>query len=114
MVGFLYALFFAVDLIAAAIAYRLDREDPRDLWWLFWQRFVYRQMMYAVLWKSVVMAIKGKRQGWGKLDRTGAVRVAGAAGRACGGERGALALSAPRHPPRSPCIERSPSPPAPH
>jgi cellulose synthase/poly-beta-1,6-N-acetylglucosamine synthase-like glycosyltransferase/peptidoglycan/xylan/chitin deacetylase (PgdA/CDA1 family) len=76
VVGFLYALFFAVDLVAAAIAYRLDREDPRDLWWLFWQRFVYRQMMYAVLWKSVVTALKGKRQGWGKLDRTGAVRVA--------------------------------------
>ena len=76
VVGFLYALFFAVDLIAAAIAYRLDREDPRDLWWLFLQRFVYRQMMYAVLWKSVVTAVKGKRQGWGKLDRTGAVRVA--------------------------------------
>ena len=74
VVGFLYALFFAVDLVAAAIAYRLDREDPRDLWWLFWQRFVYRQMMYAVLWKSVVTAMKGKRQGWGKLDRTGAVR----------------------------------------
>ncbi|HVO36443.1 MAG TPA: glycosyltransferase, partial [Gemmatimonadales bacterium] len=60
VVGFLYALFFAVDLVAAAIAYRLDREDPRDLWWLFLQRFVYRQMMYAVLWKSVVTAIKGK------------------------------------------------------
>jgi cellulose synthase/poly-beta-1,6-N-acetylglucosamine synthase-like glycosyltransferase len=77
-VAFLYALFFAVDLVGAAIAYRLDREDKRDLWWLFWQRFVYRQMMYAVLWKSVVMAIKGKRQGWGKVDRKGSVRMAGA------------------------------------
>ncbi len=76
VVAFLYALFFAVDLVGAAIAYRMDREDPHDLWWLFWQRFVYRQMMYAVLWKSVVMAIKGKRQGWGKLDRAGSVRVA--------------------------------------
>ena len=75
-VGFLYGLFFAVDLIGAAIAYRLDRERPRDLWWLFWQRFVYRQLMYAVLWKSLVMALKGKRQGWGKVDRAGSVRVA--------------------------------------
>jgi cellulose synthase/poly-beta-1,6-N-acetylglucosamine synthase-like glycosyltransferase/peptidoglycan/xylan/chitin deacetylase (PgdA/CDA1 family) len=74
-VAFLYAFFFAVDLVAAAIAYRMDREDPRDLWWLFWQRFVYRQMMYAVLWKSIVMAVKGKRQGWMKVDRTGAVQV---------------------------------------
>ena len=75
-VGFLYGLFFEVDLIGAAIAHRLDRERPRDLWWLFWQRFVYRQLMYAVLWKSLVMALKGKRQGWGKVDRAGSVRVA--------------------------------------
>jgi hypothetical protein len=74
-VGFFYGLFFGVDLIGALVAYRLDKEDLRDLWWLFWQRFVYRQMMYAVLWKSVVRAIKGKRQGWGKLDRRGTVQV---------------------------------------
>jgi cellulose synthase/poly-beta-1,6-N-acetylglucosamine synthase-like glycosyltransferase/spore germination protein YaaH/peptidoglycan/xylan/chitin deacetylase (PgdA/CDA1 family) len=75
VVGFLYGIFFAVDLIGAFIAYRLDREDPRDLWWLFWQRFVYRQMMYAVLWKSLVTAVKGKRQAWGKVDRKGTVQV---------------------------------------
>ena len=75
-VGFFYGIFFGVDLIGAFVAYRLDRERYRDLWWLFWQRFVYRQLMYAVLWKSVVTAIKGKRQGWGKLERKGTVRLA--------------------------------------
>jgi len=75
-VGFFYGIFFGVDLVGALIAYRLDREKYRDLWWLFWQRFVYRQLMYAVLWKSVVTAIKGKRQGWGKLERKGTVRLA--------------------------------------
>ena len=65
-----------MDLIGAFVAYTLDREKYRDLWWLFWQRFVYRQLMYAVLWKSVVTAIKGKRQGWGKLERKGTVRLA--------------------------------------
>jgi cellulose synthase/poly-beta-1,6-N-acetylglucosamine synthase-like glycosyltransferase/peptidoglycan/xylan/chitin deacetylase (PgdA/CDA1 family) len=75
-VGFFYGIFFGVDLIGAVVAYRLDRERYRDLWWLFWQRFVYRQLMYAVLWKSVVTAIKGKRQGWGKLERKGTVRFA--------------------------------------
>jgi len=73
-VGFFYGIFFGVDLIGAFVAYRLDREKYRDLWWLFWQRFVYRQVMYAVLWKSVVTAIKGKRQGWGKVERKGTVR----------------------------------------
>ncbi len=75
-VGFFYGIFFGVDLIGAFIAYRLDREDLRDLWWLFWQRFVYRQLMYAVLLKSVVTAIKGKRQGWGKQQRQGTVQLA--------------------------------------
>jgi len=75
-VGFFYGIFFGVDLIGAFVAYRLDRERYRDLWWLFWQRFVYRQLMYAVLWKSVVTAVKGKRQGWGKMERQGTVRLA--------------------------------------
>ena len=75
-VGFFYGIFFGVDLIGAFVAYRLDHEKYRDLWWLFWQRFVYRQLMYAVLWKSVVTAIKGKRQGWGKQERKGTVRLA--------------------------------------
>ena len=74
-VGFFYGIFFGVDLIGAFVAYHLDRERYRDLWWLFWQRFVYRQLMYAVLWKSVVTAIKGKRQGWGKVERKGTVQL---------------------------------------
>jgi cellulose synthase/poly-beta-1,6-N-acetylglucosamine synthase-like glycosyltransferase/peptidoglycan/xylan/chitin deacetylase (PgdA/CDA1 family)/spore germination protein YaaH len=74
-VGFFYGIFFGVDLIGAFVAYWLDRERYRDLWWLFWQRFVYRQLMYAVLWKSVVTAVKGKRQGWGKLERKGTVQL---------------------------------------
>lgn len=73
---FFYGMFFGVDLIGAAVAFKLDREKLRDLWWLFWQRFVYRQMMYAVLWKSVMTAIKGKRQGWGKQERKGTVQLA--------------------------------------
>jgi cellulose synthase/poly-beta-1,6-N-acetylglucosamine synthase-like glycosyltransferase len=75
--GFFYALLFLVELAAAAVAFRLDREDAKQLWWLFWQRFVYRQTMYYVLWKAVVGAVKGKRHGWGKLQRTGSVQLAG-------------------------------------
>jgi len=33
-------------------------------------------LLYAVLWKSVVTAVKGKRQGWGKQERKGTVRLA--------------------------------------
>jgi cellulose synthase/poly-beta-1,6-N-acetylglucosamine synthase-like glycosyltransferase/spore germination protein YaaH/peptidoglycan/xylan/chitin deacetylase (PgdA/CDA1 family) len=70
---FFYGIFFGVDLISSTIAILLDRERLSQLWWLFWQRFAYRQLMYAVLWKSAVTALKGKRQGWGKLARKGTV-----------------------------------------
>ena len=43
--------------------------------WLFWQRFLYRQLMYAVLIKSVTTALSGMRTGWGKLERKGTVEV---------------------------------------
>ncbi len=75
--GFFYAVFFAVDLSASLVAFRLDGEDMKQLWWLFWQRFAYRQTMYYVLWKAVVGAIKGKRFGWGKGVRTATVSEMG-------------------------------------
>ncbi|HKB78669.1 MAG TPA: glycosyltransferase, partial [Thermoanaerobaculia bacterium] len=75
LVGVMYAFFFVVELIGAAVAFRLDREDGRVLVWLFWQRFLYRQLMYAVLLKSIKTAISGIRAGWGKLDRKGTVEL---------------------------------------
>jgi cellulose synthase/poly-beta-1,6-N-acetylglucosamine synthase-like glycosyltransferase/peptidoglycan/xylan/chitin deacetylase (PgdA/CDA1 family)/spore germination protein YaaH len=67
---FVFTLF---ELIGAYIALRLDKEDLKLLVWLPLQRFVYRQMMYYVILKSIVTAVKGTRVGWGKLDRRGNV-----------------------------------------
>ncbi len=78
-VGFLYALFFVVELIAAIIATRLDRQRYGLLWWLFLQRFAYRQIMYGVIYRSLARAITGGRAGWGKIDRKGTVRLPQAA-----------------------------------
>ena len=75
LVGFMYGFFFVVELLGSIVAYRLDREDPRVLVWLFWQRFLYRQLMYAVLLKSLKTALSGIRTGWGKLDRKGTVNL---------------------------------------
>ncbi|MGZ8829387.1 MAG: glycosyltransferase [Thermoanaerobaculia bacterium] len=77
VIGFMYAFFFVIELIGALIAFKLDREDGRMLMWLFWQRFLYRQLMYAVLLKSVKTAISGMRAGWGKLERKGTVEIMG-------------------------------------
>jgi len=75
-VAFMYAFFFVIELIGSAVAFKLDREDGKMLVWLFWQRFLYRQLMYAVLLKSVKTAISGMRAGWGKLERKGTVEIA--------------------------------------
>lgn len=75
VVGYLYALFFAVELVAAAVAFRLEKQRYASLWWLFLQRFVYRQIMYGVVYKSFLHAIRGGRTGWGKVERKGTVAV---------------------------------------
>jgi cellulose synthase/poly-beta-1,6-N-acetylglucosamine synthase-like glycosyltransferase len=77
LIAFMYAFFFVVELIGALVAYKLDREDPKVLIWLFWQRFLYRQLMYAVILKSIKTAVSGMRTGWGKLERKGTVEMAG-------------------------------------
>jgi cellulose synthase/poly-beta-1,6-N-acetylglucosamine synthase-like glycosyltransferase len=67
---FYYALFLAIDWISACFAFFLERKERwRLLWWLFLQRFCYRQVMYYVMIKSVAMAIRGPVVGWGKLER---------------------------------------------
>jgi len=53
---------------------KLDREDPRPL---VWQRFLYRQLMYAVVLRSLKTAASGMRTGWGKLERKGTVEMHG-------------------------------------
>lgn len=71
---FYYALFLAVDWLAALFAFLLERQEQWSLlWWLFLQRFCYRQVMYYVMVRSVVTAIKGAVVGWGKLERKATV-----------------------------------------
>ncbi|HEU4714671.1 MAG TPA: glycosyltransferase [Pyrinomonadaceae bacterium] len=73
---FYYALFLAIDWISAAFAFLLERRERWSLlWWLFLQRFCYRQVMYYVIVKSVAMAIRGPVVGWGKLERKATVEA---------------------------------------
>jgi len=73
---FYYALFLAVDWSAACFAFVLERKERwRLLWWLFLQRFCYRQVMYYVMVKSVATAIRGAVVGWGKLERKATVEA---------------------------------------
>jgi cellulose synthase/poly-beta-1,6-N-acetylglucosamine synthase-like glycosyltransferase/spore germination protein YaaH/peptidoglycan/xylan/chitin deacetylase (PgdA/CDA1 family) len=67
---FYWAAFIFLDLSAGALGMALERKAPwEDLVWLPVQRFGYRQLMYYVVVKSVLTAIRGYRVGWGKLER---------------------------------------------
>ena len=73
---FYYALFLAIDWVAACFAFLLEKKERwRLLWWLFLQRFCYRQVMYYVMIKSVAVAARGTTVGWGKLDRKATVEA---------------------------------------
>ncbi len=72
---FYYALFQAVDFLAALLAFILERKENWGLLiWLFWQRFFYRQLMYYVAVKSMLTALQGVVVGWGKQDRKATVQ----------------------------------------
>lgn len=69
-------LFLVLDFLAAAVALLLEKdEDWRLLGWLLLQRFCYRFLIYQVVTKSVLMAIRGEIVGWGKLQRKGTVNA---------------------------------------
>ena len=75
-VGIYYAVFVVVDLLAAVFGFLIEKSENWSLlWWLPLQRFGYRQIMYYVVVRSILTAIRGPSVGWGKLERTGTVKV---------------------------------------
>jgi cellulose synthase/poly-beta-1,6-N-acetylglucosamine synthase-like glycosyltransferase/spore germination protein YaaH/peptidoglycan/xylan/chitin deacetylase (PgdA/CDA1 family) len=67
---FYWAAFIFLDLSAGALGMALERRAPwKDLIWLPVQRFGYRQLMYFVVVRSIVTAVRGARVGWNKLER---------------------------------------------
>ena len=75
-VALFWIIFAAIDLTAGLIAFALERrEDWRLIGWLLAQRFGYRQMMYYVVIKAVVQALRGPRVGWSSIARSGKVAV---------------------------------------
>jgi len=73
-----WLVFTAIDLLAAFIAFALERREKwRLLWLLIPQRIGYRQIMYYVVLKAIGAALRGPRVGWGKLERSGRVDATG-------------------------------------
>ncbi len=77
LVATIYVAFLALEIAAGWIAYTFDDEDKRELWLLPTQRVCYRQVMYIVMWRSLLRALGGASHAWGKLKRTGGVQLHG-------------------------------------
>jgi len=70
-----YVAFVLIDFIVAVIAFWMEKEDYKKLVYIIPQRFIWRQLMYYVLFKSIRKALKGELSGWGALKRTGNVVI---------------------------------------
>ena len=72
---FYYVAFILVDFVVGIIAFWMEKEDYKKLWYIIPQRFIWRQLMYYILFKSVRKALKGELSGWGTVKRTGSVTM---------------------------------------
>ncbi len=70
-VYFFVLLFYLTDFLNSFIAFKLGNENMKPLIWVFIQRLAYRYLLAFVTWKAFLMAIKGGRVGWNKLNRSG-------------------------------------------
>jgi peptidoglycan-N-acetylglucosamine deacetylase len=70
-----YVAFVLIDFLVAIIAFWMEKEDYKKLVYIIPQRFIWRQLMYYILFKSIRKALKGELSAWGVLKRTGNVSV---------------------------------------
>jgi peptidoglycan-N-acetylglucosamine deacetylase len=73
----LYIGYYLTDLLISAFAFHYDGEKftLRNAYNLFLQRILYRQVLWYVLLKGYLRAIKGELAAWGILKRTGNVET---------------------------------------
>jgi cellulose synthase/poly-beta-1,6-N-acetylglucosamine synthase-like glycosyltransferase/peptidoglycan/xylan/chitin deacetylase (PgdA/CDA1 family) len=73
---FYCGLFLGIEFLASCIALLMERrEDWRLLVWQLFQRFLYRQLIYYTVLKSLLTTIHGRIVRWGKLERKATVRA---------------------------------------
>ncbi len=71
-----YGVFLLSDWLGAMIAFLMEPDEEKGLSWLIvLQRFAYRQIMYSVVVKSFIAAIRGRVVGWGLLERKATVEL---------------------------------------
>ncbi len=68
-----FLAFLGVDAVVAVLAYRLEGRSLRPLLWLVPQRMAWRYLLFWVLLRAYLNAIRGEVASWGVLKRTGQV-----------------------------------------
>jgi poly-beta-1,6 N-acetyl-D-glucosamine synthase len=78
IIALLYLAYYVLDMSISILAFRFDGEKftLREAGNLFLQRIIYRQLLWYVLVKGYLRAIKGELAAWGFLKRTGSVEMA--------------------------------------
>lgn len=71
----IFASYFLIDFLVCLVAFRMEKLSFKPLISLFLQRVFYRYLLLWVTWKSLFVALKGSRVGWGKLKRSGDLKV---------------------------------------
>ncbi|PJJ83764.1 glycosyltransferase [Mucilaginibacter auburnensis] len=69
-----YVAFVLIDFIVSIIAFWMEKESYKKLVYIIPQRFIWRQLMYYILFKAIRKAVKGELSTWGDLKRTGNVK----------------------------------------
>jgi cellulose synthase/poly-beta-1,6-N-acetylglucosamine synthase-like glycosyltransferase/peptidoglycan/xylan/chitin deacetylase (PgdA/CDA1 family) len=72
-VSAVWLAFLVVQTLTSYYAFRLDKERATPLWTLPLQQFVYRQLMYLVVFHSLVTALVGARLRWQRMERHGSM-----------------------------------------
>jgi cellulose synthase/poly-beta-1,6-N-acetylglucosamine synthase-like glycosyltransferase/peptidoglycan/xylan/chitin deacetylase (PgdA/CDA1 family)/spore germination protein YaaH len=70
-----YVTFVLIDFLVAIVAFWMEKEDYKKLVYIIPQRFVWRQLMYYILFKAIRKAMKGELNAWGVIKRTGNVSM---------------------------------------
>lgn len=72
----IYLIYFLLDVVISLLAFHYDhmRFTPKKMFYFFIQRLVYRQLLFFVLLKAYLRAIKGEMATWGTQKRTGNVK----------------------------------------
>lgn len=65
--------FLAMDLVGSLYGHIVDRAPLRGLLLILIARFYYRPILYFTTMKAILDIVRGRRRGWGKLDRTNSV-----------------------------------------